>query len=66
MEHIPKKDFLSLNKDVFIKSILSPGGKAEPSSIIKTPFSEEIYLSCTLHKYNKYGFRQDRTLLITN
>ena len=27
---------------------------------------EEIYLSCILQKYNRFGFRQERTLLITN
>jgi hypothetical protein len=61
MEVIEKKDLLKLKDDTFVRSILTPHGKS-----LWITDAEEVYFSCTLSKFNRYGFKQDRTLLITN
>jgi hypothetical protein len=40
---LEKRDILNLANDPFIKSILAP--------------KEEIYLSCQITKYNRYGLK---------
>ena len=49
---LEKRDILNLTNDPFIRSILAP--------------KEEIYLSCLIVKYNRYGLKQNRNLIITN
>lgn len=63
MEVIEKKDLLNLAADPFVKSIISPNGKPFSSLIV---YLEEIYLSCLITKYNRYGFKQERKIIVTN
>ena len=64
MEPIEKKDMLNLNNDSFVRSILLNNGISHHNHI--TSPVEEVYLSCLLQKYNSFGMKQQRTLLITN
>ena len=53
MEDILKYDTLGIyGKSLFIRQTLED--------------DEELYYSCDIAKYNRYGFQQDRILLITN
>lgn len=63
MEGLEKKDYLNLSADPFVKSILAPKGKKEACLMI---LLEDIYLSCLITKYNRYGFKQERRIIITN
>lgn len=63
MEELEKKDFLGLTTDPFVKSILAPHGKPLPHNAL---LIEMIYLSCIITKYNRYGFKQERKIIITN
>lgn len=49
---LEKRDLLNLANNDFVKSILAP--------------KEEIYLSCMITKYNRYGLKQNRNIIITN
>jgi hypothetical protein len=49
---LEKRDLLNLANNDFVKSILAP--------------KEEIYLSCMITKYNRYGMKQNRNIIITN
>ena len=62
-QSIEKKDLLNLATDPFVKSILAPNGINFDYS---QKFLEEIYLSCLITKYNRYGFKQERKIIITN
>ena len=53
MDTIPKYDTLGLySKSLYIRQTLEEG--------------EEVFYSCNVEKYNRYGFTQERILLITN
>ena len=53
MEDIPKYDTLGIYaKSLYVRQTLEE--------------NEELYYSCDIAKYNRYGFQQDRILLITN
>lgn len=53
MDKIPKYDTLGLySKSLYIRQTLAKG--------------EEVFYSCNIEKYNRYGFTQERILLITN
>ena len=53
MEQIPRFDTLSLySKSLFVRQTLED--------------DEELFYSCDITKFNRYGFEQDRILLVTN
>jgi hypothetical protein len=62
MEAIEKKDILNLAVDPFVRSILAQNGTLH--SLLT--FIEEIYLSSLIIKYNRYGFKQERKIIVTN
>jgi hypothetical protein len=62
MESFEKKDILNLQSDNFVKSILLTNG----NSLKIKRYPEEVQYSCKLIKYNSYGMKQERNLLITN
>ena len=53
MEEIPRYDTLGISqKSLYVRQTLGE--------------DEELFYTCDLAKYNRYGFQQDRILLITN
>jgi hypothetical protein len=56
-------DYLSFKMDSGIMNLLSPNGKIPPYNTFLV--SEQIVFSTKVLKYNRFGMRQERNLLLT-
>ena len=58
MENIEVHDLLDLKNNNFIRLMLSNGDGVEDPEI--------LHLSCNLFKFNRWGIRQSRVMIVSN